>query len=280
MRSRLSLLLAIGLVLSLSLPVTAFAAESEWRQRESSLQNVTTDDVQQEIIFGREVAARILGRYRLYDNKALLKYVNLVGSAVAQNANRPEIEFHFAVVDTGDVNAYAAPGGYVFVTKGAVALMQDEAELAGVLSHEIAHITEKHIVKELNIHGTEDSPASGFARLVGGASESARLAFSQAVDKAIDTLFKDGYKREDETQADKTALSFAALSGYDPSGLVRYLDRVKKAKGKQTEVLDKTHPPYDARLALLKETMEKEGMDPAAFKIQKERFAEAIKGMK
>ncbi|MBM4136596.1 MAG: peptidase M48 Ste24p [Nitrospira sp.] len=257
------------------------SAENNWRQRETAGEEVSKADITEEVIFGREVAARILGRYSLYDNSQLMKYVTLVGNAVALNTNRPEIEFHFAVLDTAEINAYAAPGGYVFVTRGALSQMKDESELAGVLAHEIAHITEKHIVKELNIRGTEDSPVSGLARAIGGAGyEAAKVAFFQAVDKALDVLFKNGYKREDEIQADKDAVVFCALTGYDPSALSRYLNRINGMKGKQTGVLDRTHPAYDTRLNWLKETISKEGMDIAGGKTNKERFTETMKGGK
>jgi predicted Zn-dependent protease len=90
-------------------------------------------------------------------------------------------------------------------------------------------------------------------------------------------LFTTGYKREDEVQADQGAITICAVAGYDPSGLVRYFVRISAAKGASTEVLDKTHPVYDARIALLKDTMSKEGIDPGAYKTRKERFAEAMK---
>jgi len=263
-----------------ALPVSYVYGEEEWRQRPSSGETVGADDISAEIAFGREVSARILGRYKLYDNPDVTKYVNLVGRSLVLNTNRPELDFRFAVLDSSELNAYAAPGGYVFITKGALALVKDESELAGVLAHEISHITGKHVVKELNIKGTEDSAVSGFARLVGGSSESARLAFSQAVDKALDMLFKDGYKREDETEADRNAVLLCALTGYDPSGLGRYLERIGAIKGKQTEVIDRTHPSFSARLAWIKETIAGEGVDTAGLKTNKERLTEAKKNLK
>jgi len=274
------LMLALGTALVIGPQRAAFPEEDTWRQRPSLSETVTTGDVAAEIEFGREVAARILGRYKTYNNPALVKYVSLVGQSLARSTNRPELEFRFTILDTTEINAYAAPGGYVFLTKGALLLMKDESELAGVLAHEIAHITEKHVVKELNVKGQDDSATSGLARLVGGSSESTRIAFAQAVDKALDILFKDGLKREDEAQADKTAVVISALSGYDSGGLARYLDRISVVKGKTTEVLDKTHPPFNARLALIKETMDSEGMDGSALRTNTERFADATKKLK
>jgi len=206
--------------------VPATEAESQWRKRLSSNDEVAQSDITEEVRFGREVAARIIGRFGLYDKPILTKYVNLVGTVLAMSTNRPELEFHFGVLNTDEINAYAAPGGYIFVTRGALLKMQDEAELAGVLSHEISHVVEKHVVRELNIHGSEDSSAysaaSSLARVIGGSTDAARAAFTQAVDQAMDILFKNGYKREDENQADRDSVMFCALSGYEPSGLVHY----------------------------------------------------------
>ena len=256
-------------------------AGSNWRGRVSAESSETyKEDVAEEVRFGREIAARMIGRYTLYDNNRLTKYVNLVGQTLVQNSNRPELEYHFAVLNTSEINAYAAPGGYVFVTRGAIEKMQDEAELAAVLAHEMTHINEKHVVRELNIKGSEGSAASGFARLIGGGTESARVAFYHAVDTALDMLFKTGYKREDEIQADKGAVLLTALTGYDPSALVRYFERISAAKGKGTEVLDKTHPSYDDRIAWLKECIAKEGIDATGLKTFKERFTEVQKSIK
>jgi predicted Zn-dependent protease len=279
---RLGPVLVIAATLSMLAGARVCPAEPEvnFRQRMSSTDEVVTSDVAEEVRFGREVAARVIARFGLYENPGIMKYVNLVGQALSQSTNRPEIEFRFAVLNTDAINAYAAPGGYVFVTRGSLAAMRDEAELAGVLAHEIAHIVERHAVKEFNIKGAEDSISAGMAHAIGGSSESARLAFSQAVDKALDLLLKDGYKREDEIQADNDSVLFCALSGYDPSGLVRYFERIRAMKGKLTEVLDRTHPSYDTRIAWLKGTMTREGIDPETFKTYKERFVENMGQLK
>jgi predicted Zn-dependent protease len=262
-------------------PAQLFAAEpAGFRQRVSSNDEVVKSDIAEEIRFGREVAARIIARYGIYDNAVLTKYVNLVGQVLAMNTNRPEIEFHFAILNTDEINGYAAPGGYIFVTRGALARMQDEAELAGVLAHELGHVVEKHVVRELNIRSVDQSAETGLATLIGGATEASRAAFVQAVDQALDMLFKNGYKRDDETQADRDAALFCALAGYDPAGLVRYFERINTLKGKQTEILDKTHPSFETRIAWIKGTISQEGIDAGNYKNHKERFAESIKQLK
>jgi predicted Zn-dependent protease len=275
MRPISCIILSIVLVVCLlpaSLPASG-ETRNAFRHRASSEEPETVQaDVAEEIRFGREVAARIIGRFSLYHDDRLMKYVNLVGHALSLNANRPEIKFHFAVLNTNEINAYAAPGGYVFVTRGAIEQMRDESELAAVLGHEMTHINERHVVKALDIRGSEGSATSGLARLIGGGTESARIAFYQAVDKALDILFKDGYGREDEIQADRGAVLLCTLSGYDPSGLIRYFERISAVKDAATETLDKTHPPFTDRIAWLRDMITTEGIETASLKTYAQRF--------
>ena len=98
----------------------------------------------EEIELGRSVTAAIGARYKVLRDPQLTKYVALVGNAVANVSDRPDIRYYFAVLDSDDINALAAPGGFVFVTRGALALMPDESALAGVLGHEIGHIALRH----------------------------------------------------------------------------------------------------------------------------------------
>jgi beta-barrel assembly-enhancing protease len=282
MKKWIIFLAAFLTVSDLTLPRSLSATESNptFRQRASATNEIIKSDIVEEVRFGREVAARIIARFGLYDNSELMKYVNLVGNVLAMNSGRPELEFHFAILNTDEINGYSTPGGYIFVTRGALARMQDESELAGVLAHEIGHVVEKHVVKELNIKGQEASPVSGLAVLIGGSSESARMAFSQSVDKAIAVLLKTGLKREDEIQADRDAVLFCAFSGYAPDGLSRYFERINKINGKETAIIDKTHPPFNDRIAWIRGMIKEEGVDSGNYKTVKDRFIEYIKLLK
>lgn len=277
-RSFLNALIAFSLVL---VTVQALSAAQDFRSR------VNTDilsaksleaDVKAEIEFGREVAALILGNYKLVDMEELTSYVNLVGQTVAQHSGRPEIEYYFAVLDSDEINAYTAPGGYVFVTRGALAIMQDEAELAAVLAHEIAHVTRKHIVKELNIRGSDNAGLAGsVAHLLGGASDPTRVAFVQALENAMDLLFTSGLKKEDEYESDQVGTMLLATTGYDPQALYRYLQRVKTAKEEQVSVLNNTHPSFSERLAALDRLIQEEEFGSLAGKIVEGRFRQYVK---
>lgn len=258
------------------------SAEDNFRQRLSTQKEITysSKDVEEEVEFGREIAARILGRLELLDNKSLSRYINLVGKSVAMYSNRPEIDFRFAVLNTKELNAYSAPGGYIFITKGALEIMEDESELAAVLAHEVAHVTERHIVKEFNIQAAEESPVSALARFIGGGGDPAKAFFNQAVDKALDILFKDGYKRADEAESDKIAVLLTTLAGYRNDGLLRYLKRISEIKGKGKDDVGKTHPIYEERFMLIEKEMAEKGVPREKGAVNKERLINNLKTSK
>ena len=270
--------LLVGLFAFCFLPCWAQAAD-EFRQRVYQVGDDTLsqkDDTEAEIVFGRVLAARILGKYSFYENDKLNEYVGKIGKGLAQFANRPEIEFRFAVIDTNIVNAFAAPGGYIFITKGALMKMEDEAELAAVLSHEIAHVSEKHIVKELKIKGTDTSSVSGFAQVLGGGSGAVKAVFSQMVDNAAEILFEKGLKKQDEFDADRVSIIMVASAGYDPSALKRYLKKVKGAE-KETKELVGTHPSFDDRIKNVDSVLADNQLMNVKQALAKERFKENVK---
>ena len=146
--SPIKVFVTLLLLISTLCGATNAAAESDFRRRAHAVNSneFETGDIQAEVAFGREIAARILGREPLRDNAELARYVTLIGQALALNSGRSELSFYFAVLDSEQVNAYSTPGGYVFVTRGALKQMRDEAELAAVLAHEIAHVQLRHII--------------------------------------------------------------------------------------------------------------------------------------
>jgi len=273
--------IAYCLIISLfTIHFSLFAAyaSDDFRKRKSETQETfgEVDDIKAEVIFGRELAARIVGKYGLYEDKKLTRYINLVGKGVSQYANRPEIEFRFAILDTDNVNAYAAPGGYVFVTKGALKEMEDEAELAAVLAHEVAHVAERHIVKELNIKGTGDSPASGLARVLGGGTDVMRGVFTQMVDKAVEILFEKGLKKQDEMDSDRISTMTITSAGYDPAALKRYLKKISSDE-EDTKILAGTHPTFEDRIIGLDAVLAENQLTDKKQSIVKERFNENVK---
>jgi len=257
-------------------------AEDDFRKRahQKSHTGNTVEDVEAEVHFGKTIAARILGQFHVYDDEKLTRYVNLVGKSLAMNASRNDITFSFAVLDADFINAYSAPGGYVFITKGAIQAMQDEAELAAVLAHEVAHITEKHIVKEFKIKGKERSATAGLSQLLSSSQSSTTAIFSQAVDNAVKLLMNTGFKEKDEYESDEVAVMLLAATGYDPTALRRYLKRTRKLENKANKASTHkpTHPPTFERLSALKKTVKKNKLHKLKLPKGKIRFSKyAIK---
>ncbi|HET7840819.1 MAG TPA: M48 family metalloprotease, partial [Terriglobia bacterium] len=212
----------------------------------SAFQPMTAD---QEKDIGRGVAAKIIGHYQLYNDPGVTQYVNLVGATVAAHAPpRQGIEYHFAVLDSDWVNAFSTPGGYIFVTRGALALCDDESELAGVLGHEVAHITGEHIV---NIIETDRKKRVG--KEVGSDYAQKGPGWLQyvkevGVNLAVDALFQDGLPATDEFNADKTGVGYAHAAGYPADGLERFLVKMGQVSSqKGNSVMEHTHPPVADR---------------------------------
>lgn len=275
-------LAAVALMLAMLACPPLQASPDSGRARLHQVQPVKAAEANEraEIRVGRQVAARILARQPLHPDESLQRYVNLVGTAIALHGDRPDLDFHFGVIESEQVNAYAAPGGYVFVTDAALALMENEAELAGVLAHEIAHVNRRHIVEALEIRAPESSPMAGLTRFFGGASEVAQVFFSQAVDEVVDVLFERGLQREDEFDADRHGVQLAGHAGYRTDGLGRFLERLAgEVSAEATETLSETHPPASDRLERLHEILEEAASDSSTSqaKVFEQRFRRHVR---
>jgi predicted Zn-dependent protease len=206
-----------------------------------------TDEDEEKI--GAAVSERIRQRYGVVQDPAIHKYVTLVGDVLAEHSERPKLAWKFVVLDTDGVNALAAPGGYVHITRGALSLMRNEAELAGVLGHEIVHVTEKHTIRAIQ---------KGKAIQMGANETMANnpAIFNKVVEKATDAVMA-GFGRGEELEADEKGVVIAAKTGYDPKGLGAFLttlaDRNKNSTGKQG--LFASHPEMDERLKKLDKTI-------------------------
>jgi predicted Zn-dependent protease len=261
------------------------AAEQDVRRRAHATNNneFETGDVKAEIAFGRELAARILGREALHNNAELTRYVALIGQALASNSGRSELPFYFAVLDSEQVNAYSTPGGYVFVTRGALKKMHDEAELAAVLAHEIAHVQLRHIVNAMHIRGKETNGAMTWMSVItGGSGDTAKVAFFQAVDQATTFLFEEGFNIRDELASDRVALMLLANTGYDPEALSRFLTRIDRSAGVPPAATpaapaarndQRTHPSGAERLTALATALRTQGLTDLKLPRRPERFA-------
>jgi predicted Zn-dependent protease len=274
--NKITTCIAALLILIVLLVGTAFSGQG--RQRISTITDEYLDvsDIEAEVRFGRELAARILGNYTLLDDEKINTYVNMVGNGLALYAGRPEIRFYFGVLDSDEINAFAAPGGYIFNTMGALLKMENEAQLATVLAHEIAHVVKKHVVRELNIRGEDVAGAGEIAGMVGYSTGTIRVAMEQALDEAANILFNRGYKIKDEIEADSVGILLASVAGYDPAALKKFLSNVKSFE-KEDATYKGEHPIFEVRMSEINKTIEAHGLHNAKKAKVRGRFYENIK---
>jgi predicted Zn-dependent protease len=208
--------------------------------------------LEEETDIGRVVAARILATYPLAKNDELQTYVTLVGNTVAAYSARPDVRWHFAVIDADIVNAFSAPGGFIFITTAALAQIKSEAELAAVLGHEIGHATQKHVLKEIKRAGT----LSASLDLAKDTSLGSRLNddLSERIGQvAAEKLFTSGLSRRDENEADRIGVELAAAAGYRAAEFVNFLTTLQSLEGKPSmKVLVATHPRAADRIGVVK----------------------------
>lgn len=209
---------------------------------------------------GSLVSEKIRQRYGVVQDKAVHRYVGLVGASLAASSPRPGLAWQFIILDTDGVNAFAAPGGFVHITRGALALIRSEAELAGVLGHELVHVTEQHTIKAIKKSNAKDlgldmAPGSGMTQAV----------LSQIADRAADMVLA-GFGRGEELESDEKGIALANRIGYAPSGLGAFLTRLSERNKDAGERrgLFASHPEMKERLDRLEKQIARDKLTAAA----------------
>ena len=209
----------------------------------------------EEISIGKEMASRLLGAAPLAKDENLQRYVNRVGRWLALQTERPDLPWQFGVMEAPQLNAFAVPGGTIFVTRGLVERMKSEAELAGVLAHEISHVLRKHHLKAIQ-KGAQTALAgealNQALRERGGAVREKLVSFGAE-------MYTRGLDKSDELEADRYGVVIAARAGYDSYGLPAVLQTLQamNATDSALALMFKTHPAPGERLTALDETMQK-----------------------
>jgi len=218
---------------------------------------VSTPEEDEERVLGQDVAATLLGAAKPLANPAIQQYVNRVGLWVALQSGRPNLPWRFAVLDNPNVNAFATPGGYVFITRGLLDQMQSEAELAGALGHEIAHVEKKHHLKAMKKDAGMKLLGRGATQVLGGAGSSEDRERLGKVAGVAKGLYARGLDKTDEYEADRVGAILAARAGYDPYGLAQVLQTLDSVNADSSKfaLLFKTHPKPSERLAQLDQSL-------------------------
>ena len=207
-----------------------------------------------EVKLGRKGHEELLKTIHFYRDEALNAYVNEVGQKLAANSDWPEIDYHFFIIDSPDINAFALPGGYIYINRGLLSYLTSEAQLAGVLAHEIAHVTRHHAMRRRNRQNLGDAAAivATIATLNRNVGKAIRLENAALV---------SGYGREMELEADQYGASYLYRTGYDPEAMITVLAALKnhqrfsvlkvREAGKEPSTYHgvfSSHPKNDQRL--------------------------------
>lgn len=232
----------------------------------------------QEIAIGREADGQIKAEMGVYDDPELQKYVSDIGLRLARLSERPHLPWQFVVVDQPAINAFALPGGFIYITRGILPFLDSEAELAGVLGHEIGHVTARHAAQQ-------------YTRAVGGQFGLAALGifvpaarpFGQLSEQALALLFLK-YGRDDELQADQLGARYAASGGWDPAGvpgMLSTLGRLDEAAGDRKGVPNwlSTHPEPLARVAAIEPVVGKLKAGRSDLVVDRETLQRRIDGL-
>lgn len=205
-------------------------------------------DEESEGELGKAVATQATSTYGFEQNEAMTDYVTLVGWTVATATPRPDRNYVFGILATDEVGAFSGPDGYVMITRGALKRMQDESELAGVLAHEIAHVVHQDGLNSVKQSGQLDAFTGLAASLTSQNGpevldqDTREKLYGTVAGGLTDVIFKKGYSRQQEDQADQSAVQYVAAAGYDPNGYAHFMQRMAQASGGNQSDLFSTHP--------------------------------------
>lgn len=245
-----------------------------------AMENITPE---QEYYIGRAVAATILSEYRVLNNQKILTYVKKICNTIVANSDKPELYlgYRILVLDSDEINAFATPGGHIFLTKGIIRCTKNEDALAAVIAHEIAHIQLNHATKAIRSSRTAEAFDS-IGEITQTALSKTKLkevvnAMDSGVGDIMDTLTTSGYSKKQEFEADKKALDLLYDAGYDPKGLVEMLDVLAEKTEIKTGVMS-THPTPKSRISNVKISLMKY-KDVTTQDARVERFGTATRGL-
>ncbi len=204
----------------------------------------------EEVALGPQIAGRVLGARPLWNDAQAQKRVNVIGRWVASQTSRPELPWTFGVIDTSEINAFAAPGGYILVTRGLYELLTSDSEVAAVLAHEISHAVERdhyNVIRKQEMTAVGKDVVAGEVNVGTGVAETYA---KQYVEQHGATILVTSLDRQAEFRSDKAAEIYLARAGMNPMALYAVLQKMMAlgAESASLAALYKTHPPLDARL--------------------------------
>jgi predicted Zn-dependent protease len=221
-------------------PTNAAAQFGDIMKRAQQVKELVISEAD-EIRLGQGISEKVRARYGVVQDPAVHRYVTLVGAVLATSSKRPGLPWTFIVLDTDGVNAFATPGGFIHITRGALGLLSNESELGGVLAHEITHVTGKHTIKALQ--------KSKGLQLAANETLGDSAVFNRFVEQGTELVLA-GFSRDEELESDSEGMKLANAIGYQPSGLGVFLQRLSDRNKAATEKqgLFASHPEMQERI--------------------------------
>jgi predicted Zn-dependent protease len=249
---------------------------------QTASQEITAE---QEYYIGRAVAANILATRKAYSEQTATDYLNVLGRSLSLYSDRPETfgGYHFLIMDSDEINAFAAPGGLILISRGLLRCADSEETVAAILAHEISHVVLKHGLKAIsNARWTAAVQAGVNAGVqVAGSRELKQLtgAFKDSINDITNTLVNSGYSREQELQADQMALVIMRKAGYDPQAFDEMLTVMKSKLKPGGADFAKTHPDPQVRITAVEKTLSGQpavAVNPTAANARQARYGTAV----
>jgi predicted Zn-dependent protease len=270
--SRRTRFLSHTFVLALALSAAACATNPVTGKKQLSFMS---ED--QEIRLGQELDAQVRLEMGVYEDSRLQQYVEEIGMRLAKQSQRPNLPWHFTIVDSPAINAFALPGGYIYITRGIMPFLDNEAQLAGVLGHEIGHVTARHAAQQYT-----RASATSIGVLIGSIFVPAVRAFGDLAQTGLGVAFLK-FSRNDELQADALGAEYAAAGGWDPAQIPAFLttlsrvDELSDHNGTPNWLA--THPQPENRVARVDAAVQKVRADANAGTIERDAYLERINGV-
>lgn len=229
---------------------------------------------------GRAAAANLIAQYGLYNDESATRYLNLVGQTLAEFSTKPETYsgYHFAILNSNEVNAFAAPGSFILVTRGLLRCAETEDELAAVLAHEIGHIQREHALLAIQKSRNEKFLAVVGTEAAKTAAGDQRAQVGEILDGMADDVLgqlKNGYSQTQESEADNDGVTILKAAGYDPTAMISLLNKMETQLKPGVADFSSTHPKTSVRIASIRSAVGTAGAHPANAARQ-QRFSAAL----
>ena len=220
-----------------------------------------TDEEEKQL--GELVSQKLRDRFGVLQSEPVTKYVTLVGKVIAASSTRPNLDWQFIVLDTDGVNAFAAPGGFVHITRGLLGMMKNEAQLAGVLGHEVTHISEQHTIKAIR----RTKGAELVADTAGGSGGLRTALISKAAEVVFNDIFDGKFSQGDESESDKIGAQMANKAGYAPNGMAEVLKLIaeRNAGRQDRNGFFSSHPDTKDRINKIEKLIKDEKLTAVAL---------------